>query len=62
MLHTQFNYFCFWSGYFTDRENVYSILYEEVDESEVEILNIVSATNDEKGVDEYRYPRAGQYS
>ena len=39
---------------------VYRILYEEVDESEVEILHIVSQTNDDKGVDDYRYPRAGE--
>ena len=39
---------------------VYRILYEEVDESEVEILHIVSQTNDDKGVDDYWYPRAGE--
>ena len=39
---------------------IYRILYEEVDESEVEILHIVSQTNDDKGVDDYRYPRAGE--
>ena len=41
---------------------MYRLLFEEVDESEVEILHIVSPTNDEKGVDEYRYPRAGMYA
>ena len=37
---------------------VYRVLYEEVDESEVEILHIVSP-HGEDGVDDYRYPRAG---
>ena len=36
------------------------ILYEEVDESEVEILRIFAPTSAESGgIDEYRYPRAG---
>ena len=38
---------------------VYRLLYEEVDESDVEILNIVSSTGDSSSVDEYRYPKAG---
>ncbi|XP_013399764.1 dipeptidyl peptidase 9 isoform X1 [Lingula anatina] len=42
---------------YSESTNTYRILYEEVDESEVEILHIVS--NDEKGVDDYRYPKAG---
>ncbi|XP_063439501.1 dipeptidyl peptidase 9-like isoform X1 [Mytilus trossulus] len=42
----------------TKKTNHYRILYEEVDESEVEILSIFSPS-DVKGVDEYRYPRAG---
>ncbi|XP_041356250.1 dipeptidyl peptidase 9-like [Gigantopelta aegis] len=37
---------------------VYRILYEEVDESDVEIVNIFTPT-EEKGIDTYRYPRAG---
>ncbi|XP_053386978.1 dipeptidyl peptidase 9-like [Mercenaria mercenaria] len=37
----------------------YRILYEEVDESEVDILQIYSPLED-KGVDEYRYPRPGK--
>lgn len=44
----------------TKKSNHYRILYEEVDESEVEILSIFSPS-DVKGVDEYRYPRAGLY-
>ena len=39
---------------------MYRILYEEVDESEVEILHIASPTSEDKGVDDYRYPRAGK--
>ena len=35
------------------------MLYEEVDESDVQLLHIVSSTDDETGVDEYRYPKAG---
>nr|XP_022310084.1 dipeptidyl peptidase 9-like [Crassostrea virginica] len=37
----------------------YCILYEEVDESMVEILNIFSPSVEGKNVDQYRYPRAG---
>ena len=43
---------------FSDGRYVYRILYEEVDESEVELLHIVS-TDERCGVDDYRYPRAG---
>ena len=35
------------------------ILYEETDESDVEILHIASQMQDSD--DEYRYPRAGNY-
>ena len=38
----------------------YRILYEEVDESDVEILHIVSSTYGVNGVDDYRYPRSGK--
>ena len=38
----------------------YCILYEEVDESMVEILNIFSPSVEGKNVDQYRYPRAGE--
>ena len=37
----------------------YRILFEEVDESEVELLHIVCPDNEGSGYDEYRYPRAG---
>lgn len=37
----------------------YCILYEEVDEGTVEILNIFSPSVEGKNVDQYRYPRAG---
>ena len=39
--------------------DTYRILYELVDESEVEVLNIVPPTSSSSGVDKYRYPRAG---
>jgi hypothetical protein len=40
---------------------VYHILYEEVDESAVEILTIQSPCGEaDSSVDEYRYPRAGK--
>ena len=38
---------------------IYRILYEEVDESDVQILHIVSSTYGVNGVDDYRYPRSG---
>jgi dipeptidyl-peptidase 9 len=44
----------------TDHAPVYCILYEEVDEGEVEILNIFSPSVEGKNVDQYRYPRAGK--
>ena len=37
---------------------IYRILYEQVDESKVDILHVVSP-NSEDSVDEFRYPRAG---
>jgi dipeptidyl-peptidase 9 len=39
-------------------EEIYHILYETVDESEVEVLNIVSSSGT---VDQYRYPKAGWF-
>lgn len=45
---------------FSGSNPVYRILYEEVDESEVEILHIVSSGSEAGGYDEYRYPRAGE--
>lgn len=38
---------------------VYRILYEEVDESDVEILSFVSQSSEDQGVEEFRFPRAG---
>ena len=38
--------------------SVYMILYEEVDESDVDILHLSSPTQDSD--DEFRYPRAGE--
>ena len=35
------------------------ILYEEVDESEVEIIHVPSPALEERKTDVYRYPRAG---
>ena len=44
---------------FVAEDGVYRILFEEVDESDVQILNIVSSSGDGNTVDEYRYPKAG---
>lgn len=41
------------------QNSCYRILYEEIDESGVEILNIFAPMTDTQGIDEYRYPRAG---
>jgi hypothetical protein len=49
----------YWWEPVTEKSNHYRILYEEVDETEVEILSIFSPS-DMRGVDEYRYPRAGK--
>ncbi len=35
------------------------VLYEEVDESEVEIIHVPSPALEERKTDVYRYPRAG---
>ncbi|XP_070537358.1 dipeptidyl peptidase 9-like isoform X2 [Ptychodera flava] len=42
-----------------DGSQTLRMLYEEVDESDVEILHITSPSGADKDVDEYRYPRAG---
>ena len=39
----------------------YQILYEEVDESNVEVLKIISPSSEGSSVDEYRYPKAGEH-
>lgn len=36
------------------------ILYEEVDESEVEIIHVPSPALEERKTDSYRYPRTGK--
>jgi len=38
------------------------ILYEEVDESEVEIIHVPSPALEERKTDVYRYPRAGTHT
>lgn len=35
------------------------ILYEEVDESEVEVIHVPSPALEERKTDSYRYPRTG---
>lgn len=36
------------------------ILYEEVDESEVEVIHVPSPALEERKTDSYRYPRTGE--
>ncbi|KAK6184810.1 hypothetical protein SNE40_007192 [Patella caerulea] len=43
----------------SDDISTYQILYEEVDESDVDVLNLFAPSTDDHGIDEYRYPRAG---
>lgn len=38
------------------------LLYEEVDETEVEIIHVPSPALEERKADAYRYPRTGQYN
>jgi len=45
----------------TLEDNVFRILYEEVDESEVDILHIISPQTEGATCDQYRYPKAGYY-
>lgn len=37
------------------------LLYEEVDETEVEIIHVPSPALEERKADAYRYPRTGQF-
>lgn len=37
------------------------LLYEEVDESEVEIIHVPSPALEERKADVYRYPRTGNF-
>lgn len=55
-----FNWF-YWShaGSESDGGKTLQILYEEVDESEVEIIHVPSPALEERKTDMYRYPRAG---
>ncbi|KAK3095569.1 hypothetical protein FSP39_016187 [Pinctada imbricata] len=48
-----------WEPVQSDGQRKCRILYEEVDESEVEILHIFGSSNSGETVDECRYPRAG---
>lgn len=43
----------------SDGGKTLQILYEEVDESEVEIIHVPSPALEERKTDVYRYPRAG---
>lgn len=43
----------------SNEDNVFRILYEEVDESEVDILHIISPQTEGATCDQYRYPKAG---
>ena len=53
VLATIYSYWTFFiDGY-------YRILYEEVDESEVDVISIASSTAELNGVEHYRYPRPG---
>lgn len=36
------------------------VLYEEVDESEVEVIHVPSPALEERKTDSYRYPRTGE--
>jgi len=46
----------------TLEDNVFRILYEEVDESEVDILHIISPQTEGATCDQYRYPKAGYFA
>lgn len=47
------------SGSESDGGKTLQILYEEVDEAEVEIIHVPSPALEERKTDVYRYPRAG---
>lgn len=44
----------------SDGGKTLQLLYEEVDESEVEIIHVPSPALEERKADVYRYPRTGQ--
>lgn len=55
----------YWSplpGSDSDGGKTLQILYEEVDESEVEIIHVPSPALEERKTDIYRYPRAGKHT
>ncbi|XP_012941328.1 dipeptidyl peptidase 9 [Aplysia californica] len=43
----------------SDGKRVYHILYEEVDESDVDIVSLFAPTEHDTSTDQYRYPKAG---
>lgn len=56
-------YFCFFVLFplrDSSGEKTVSLLYEEVDEAEVEIIHVPSPALEERKADAYRYPRTGQ--
>lgn len=46
----------------SDGGKTLQILFEEVDESEVDIIHVPSPALDERKTDVYRYPRAGTFN
>ncbi|XP_067941458.1 dipeptidyl peptidase 9-like [Watersipora subatra] len=48
-----------WQPITSSLDGKYRIIYEEIDETNVDIINIISQTSDSSGVEPYRYPRAG---
>lgn len=44
----------------TEGHKTLRILYEEVDESEVEVIHVPSPALEERKTDSYRYPRTGE--
>lgn len=46
-------------GLDTDGGKIVQLLYEEVDESEVEVIHVPSPALEERKADVYRYPRTG---
>lgn len=60
---TVFDWF-YWSPSASESDGgkTLQILYEEVDESEVEIIHVPSPALEERQTDVYRYPRAGTHA
>lgn len=60
VMQEEFNrYIGFWWQPETTTSGHYRILYEEIDESDVEIVFFSSPCNEDRGIEEYRFPRAG---